>query len=118
MRFNSFQWGVIHGLAWVVCLADGWVLHNHVLFGVGLFFMWYSMWRMVMGTPDKEEIERMEREQASGWRKRQIAEGKTCQVCRLNPAEVKGRNSRGAPQWRCQVCHDLKNRAGFTKGKQ
>jgi transposase-like protein len=43
---------------------------------------------------------------------------KTCQVCRLNPAEVKGRNSRGAPQWRCQTCHDLKNRGGFTKGKQ
>ena len=39
---------------------------------------------------------------------------KTCQVCRLNPAEVKGRNSRGAPQWRCQTCHDLKNRGGFT----
>ena len=43
---------------------------------------------------------------------------KTCQVCRLRPAEVKGKNSRGAPQWRCQTCHDLKNRAGFTKGKQ
>jgi len=73
---------------------------------------------MVMGTPEKEEIERMEREQAMGWRKRQIAEGKTCQVCRQNPAEVQGKNSRGAPQWRCQTCHDLKNRSGFTKGKQ
>jgi hypothetical protein len=76
MRFNSYQWGVIHGLSWVVCLADGWVLHNHVLFGVGLFFMVYSMWRMVMGTPEDEEFERIEREQASreaaGWRKRQV----------------------------------------------
>jgi len=43
---------------------------------------------------------------------------KTCQVCRMNPAVVKGANSKGAPQWRCQTCHDLKNRAGFTKGKQ
>jgi hypothetical protein len=73
MRFNSFQWGVIHGLAWVVCLADGWVLHNHVLFGVGLFFLFYSMWRMIVTkTPEDEEFERIEREQAMGWRKRQI----------------------------------------------
>jgi len=43
---------------------------------------------------------------------------KTCQVCRVNPAVLKSINSRGAPQWRCQTCHDLKNRAGFTKGKQ
>jgi hypothetical protein len=55
-------------------------------------------------------------EGAQGWRKRQ--DGKTCQVCRQNPAEVKVANSRGAPQWRCQTCHDLKSRAGFTKGKQ
>ena len=41
----------------------------------------------------------------------------TCQVCRLLPAKVKGRNSNGAAQWRCKACHDLKNRAGFTKGK-
>jgi len=77
MRFNSFQWGVIHGLSWVVCLADGWILHNHVLFGVGLFFMVYSMWRMIVGTPEDEEFERIEREQASGWRKRQIVSLKT-----------------------------------------
>jgi len=43
---------------------------------------------------------------------------KTCQVCRLRLAEVKGKNSSGMPQWRCQTCHDLKNRVGFTKGKQ
>jgi len=67
MRFNSFQWGVIHGLSWMVCLADGWILHNHVLFGVGLFFMVYSMWRMIVRAKEDEE-----REQAMGWRKRQI----------------------------------------------
>ena len=76
MRFNSFQWGVIHGLAWVVCLADGWVLHNHVLFGVGLFFLFYSLWRMTVKTPEDEEFDRIEREQSlretEGWRKRQI----------------------------------------------
>jgi hypothetical protein len=73
MRFNIFQWGVIHGLAWVVCLADGWVLHNHVLFGVGLFFLFYSLWRMVVtATPEDEEFDRIEREQKSHWRKRQI----------------------------------------------
>ena len=72
MRFNTFQWGVIHGLSWVVFLADGWVIHNHVLAGVGLFFMFYSMRRMVVGTPEDEEFERIEREQAMGWRKRQV----------------------------------------------
>jgi hypothetical protein len=66
MRFNSFHWGVIHGLSWVVCLADGWILHNHVLFGVGLFFMVYSMWRMIVRAKEEEP------EQAMGWRKRQI----------------------------------------------
>ena len=72
MRFNGYQWGVIHGLSWVVCLADGWVIHNHVLFGIGLFFLFYSMRRMIVGTPEDEEFERIEREQATGWRKRQI----------------------------------------------
>jgi len=42
----------------------------------------------------------------------------TCQVCRRQPAGVKGKNSNGAFQWRCQTCHELKNRVGFTKGKQ
>ena len=62
-----------------------------------------------MKTDEDDEFDRIERE---------IAIRKICQVCRLNLAEVKGRNSRGAPQWRCQTCHDLKNRGGFTKGKQ
>jgi len=63
MRFNNFHWGIVHGLAWVVCLADGWVLHNHVLFGTALFFMFYSLWRMIMKTPEDEEFERIAREQ-------------------------------------------------------
>jgi len=41
-----------------------------------------------------------------------------CQVCRRQPAVKQVRTSDGRKQWRCQVCADLKNRAGFTKGKQ
>ena len=63
MHFNGFHWGIVHGLSWVVCLADGWVLHNHVLFGTALFFMFYSLWRMIMKTPEDEEFERIAREQ-------------------------------------------------------
>jgi len=77
MRFNNYQWAVVHGLAWVACLADGWVLHNHVLFGIGLFFLFYSLWRITVATPEDEEFDRILREQASreasGWRKLQIA---------------------------------------------
>ena len=76
-------------------------------------------------------MEMNESEKAMGWRKRQMVEAqinryeenktmiekKTCQVCRLRPAETQGKNSRGAPQWRCITCHELKNRLGFTKGK-
>lgn len=81
MRFNIFQWGVVHGLGWVVCLTDGWLIHNHFLFGVGLFFIVYSMWRMTVLTPEDEEFERIAKEQANreaeGWRKRQIISMKT-----------------------------------------
>jgi len=81
MRFNNYQWGVVHGLAWVVCLADGWVLHNHVLFGIGLFFLFYSLWRIAVPTPEDEEFDRILREQASreasGWRKRQVVSLRT-----------------------------------------
>jgi hypothetical protein len=80
MRFNIFQWGVIHGLAWVVCLADGWVLHNHALFGVGFFYDLFNVEDDVK-TPEDEEFERIEREQehrdAEGWRKRQIVSLRT-----------------------------------------
>ena len=74
MRFNIFQWGVIHGLAWCICLADGWILHNHFLFGAGFFLLFYSLWRMAVRTPEDEEFEQIERRQAQGWRKRQIDE--------------------------------------------
>jgi hypothetical protein len=76
MPFNIFQWGVIYALAWVVCLADGWIFHNHVLFLVGLFFLFYSLWKMTMAvSPEDEEFERIEK--AQGWRKRQIVSLKT-----------------------------------------
>jgi hypothetical protein len=77
MPFNIFQWGVIHALAWVVCLADGWIFHNHVLFLVGLFFLFYSLWRMAVATtPEDEDFESVLREQGyrtiGVYRKRQI----------------------------------------------
>ena len=76
MPFNIFQWGVIHCLAWVACLADGWIFHNHVLFLVGLFFLFYSLWKMTMAvSPEDEEFERIDK--AQGWRKRQIVSLKT-----------------------------------------
>lgn len=95
-----------------------------------------------MKTEEDEEFERIEREQAKGWRKRQIEDEKekrcptcnkliddedvkndwtakkTCSVCRLRPAEKQVRTSDGRVQWRCMTCHDLKNRIGFSKGKQ
>jgi len=42
----------------------------------------------------------------------------TCQVCRLRPAVKKTMSNGGKMMWRCQTCADLKNRSGFTKGKQ
>jgi ribosomal protein L37AE/L43A len=59
----------------------------------------------------------------SGWRKRQIVDAmsntqKTCQVCRVRPAIKQVKRQDGIPQWKCQTCLDLKNRPGFTKGKQ
>ena len=114
---NTYQGMVMHATGWFLVLLDGWAMHTHWIAVIGFVFLIYSMWSICVETK-KEELERKEREQASGWRKRQIAEGKTCQVCRLNPAEVRGKNSRGALQWRCQMCHDLKNKAGFTKDKQ
>ena len=62
-----------------------------------------------MKTDEDDEFDRIERE---------IAMKQTCQVCRLQPANVQGKNSKGAPQWRCQTCHELKNRIGFTNKKQ
>ena len=43
---------------------------------------------------------------------------KTCQVCRTRPAIKKVKRADGIPQWKCQICIDLKNRSGFTKAKQ
>jgi len=76
MRFNIFQWGVIHGLGWVAVLTDGWITHTHYLAAFGFVLLIYSMWRIAVLTPEDEEFDRIEREQATreaeGWRKRQI----------------------------------------------
>jgi hypothetical protein len=57
--------------------------------------------------------------ETSGLKGKSMTENKkTCQVCRLRPAEKQVRTSDGRVMWRCNTCHDLKNRAGFTKGKQ
>jgi hypothetical protein len=81
MRFNIFQWGVLHGLSWVLVLTDGWITHTHYLAAFGFALMIYSMWRMTMKTPEDEEFERIEREQeqrsTEGWRKRQIVSLRT-----------------------------------------
>lgn len=73
MRFNVFQWGVINGLGWLAVLTDGWITHTHYLAVAGYFLLIYSMWKM-MKTAEDEEFDRIEREQAHGWRKRQIEE--------------------------------------------
>jgi hypothetical protein len=70
MRFNIFQWGVIHGLSWCMVLTDGWITHTHYLAGAGFILMIYSMWRMTMKTPEDEAFEEIDK--AQGWRKRQI----------------------------------------------
>jgi hypothetical protein len=81
MRFNIFQWGVLHGLSWVLVLTDGWITHTHYLAAFGFALIIYSMWRMTMKTPEDEEFERIEREQeqrsTEGWRKRQIVSLRT-----------------------------------------
>ena len=81
MRFNIFQWGVIHGLGWVAVLTDGWITHTHYLAAFGFVLLIYSMWRIAVLTPEDEEFDRIEREQATreaeGWRKRQIVSLRT-----------------------------------------
>jgi len=82
MRFNIFQWGVLHGVGWLIVLTDGWITHTHYLAGAGFVLMIYSMWRMVVtATAEDEEFDRIEREQATreaeGWRKRQIVSMRT-----------------------------------------
>lgn len=62
MRFNVFHWGIIHGLAWVVCLAHGSILHNNVLFGIGLFFLFYSLRMIIIKTPENDDFTKIEME--------------------------------------------------------
>jgi hypothetical protein len=63
MRFNSFQWGVLHGLSWVMVLTDGWITHTHYLAVAGFVLMIYSMWRMTMKNDEDDEFDRVLREQ-------------------------------------------------------
>lgn len=82
MRFNIFQWGVLHGLGWVIVLTDGWITHTSVLALAGFVLMTYSMWRMTVAinkTPEDEAFDEIERRQrdAEGWRKRQIVSLRT-----------------------------------------
>ena len=74
---NTYQGMVMHATGWFLVLLDGWAMHTHWVAALGFVFLIYSMWSICMRTPEDEEFERIEREQASGWRKRQIASLKT-----------------------------------------
>lgn len=70
---NHFQLSILHGLGWVLVLFDGWELHSHWLAVVGFILLFYSVWRMiVIKEPEDEAFEALEKQQAEGWRKRQI----------------------------------------------
>ena len=99
---NNYQGAVMHATGWFLVLLDGWEMHTHWVAALGFFFLIYSLWSICMDGAKESVTEK----------------SKTCQVCRLLPAVVKGVNSRGSPQWRCQSCHGLKNRVGFTERKQ
>lgn len=99
---NDYQATVMHATGWFLVLLDGWVMHTHWVAALGFVFLIYSLWVIYMS--EAKEVG--------------AGKAKTCQVCRLLPAEKMGRSSNGTPQWRCMTCHELKNRQGFTKGKQ
>lgn len=44
---NVFQHGVLHGLGWVVVLADGWILHTHWLAAAGFLWLAWSSWKLL-----------------------------------------------------------------------
>jgi hypothetical protein len=69
---NNYQATVLNATGWVLVLLDGWEMHTHWIALVGFIFLIYSTWRMVVVTPEDEEFERIEREQAFGWRKRHV----------------------------------------------
>jgi len=72
---NFYQGTVLHSLGWVFVLFDGWELHSHWLAVVGFILLFYSVWRMiVIKEPEDEAFEALEKQQAEGWRKRQIEE--------------------------------------------
>jgi len=52
MKLNIHSYGVLHGLGWVIVLADGWILHWHWLSMVGLLLFIWSLWGLYKGTRD------------------------------------------------------------------
>jgi hypothetical protein len=62
MRFNIFQWGVLHGLGWFAILTDGWIAHTHYLALLGFVLVVYSLREMGMRTEEDDEFERIQRE--------------------------------------------------------
>jgi hypothetical protein len=46
MKLNIHSYGVLHGLGWVIVLADGWILHWHWLGASGLILLVWTLWRM------------------------------------------------------------------------
>jgi hypothetical protein len=70
---NTYQLTVMHATGWFLVLLDGWEMYTHWVSALGFILLIYSMWRIAVGmTSEDEEFERIEREQARGWRKRQI----------------------------------------------
>lgn len=43
---NIFQYGVLHGIGWIIVLADGWILHWNWLGAFGLILLVWTLWRM------------------------------------------------------------------------
>ena len=62
MRFNIFQWGVLHGLGWFAILTDGWITHTYFLALLGFVLVVYSLEKMGMRTEEDDEFERIQRE--------------------------------------------------------
>lgn len=98
MQSRYFQSGALHFMGWMMVMIDDLITHNNYLFGAGAALLIYSLWTMT----SKPEFDSTK---------------KTCQVCRLQPAQKLGKSSNGTSQWRCITCHELKNRQGFTKGR-
>jgi len=70
---NTYQGVVMNATGWVLVMLDGWEMHTHWIAALGFVLLFYSMWRMiVIKEPEDEAFEALEKQQAQGWRKRQI----------------------------------------------